>query len=178
MYRDSLIVIGKSEHLFLSALHIHWYYWFNCDILKKITNFFEITANFRLKEIFWIVLFLLLKYLQWKWLLFIYPMLPVFRSSHPEVFFRKGVLKICSKFTGEHPCRSAISIKLLWNCTSAWVFSCKFASYFQNTFSKEHLWVTASKYYCSLIVYRDIYYLLLDENKVLSTSCQSERTFY
>ena len=25
----------------------------------------------------------------------------------------KGVLKICSKFTGEHPCGSAISIKLL-----------------------------------------------------------------
>ena len=27
------------------------------------------------------------------------------RSSRPEVFFRKGVLKICSKFTGEHPCQ-------------------------------------------------------------------------
>ena len=37
------------------------------------------------------------------------------RSSHPELFLRKGVLKICTKFTGEHPCRSAISIKLLWN---------------------------------------------------------------
>ena len=35
-----------------------------------------------------------------------------FRSSHPEVFLEKAVLKICSKFTGEHPCRSAISIKL------------------------------------------------------------------
>ena len=32
------------------------------------------------------------------------------RSSRPEVFLEKGVLKICSKFTGEHPCRSAISI--------------------------------------------------------------------
>ena len=31
------------------------------------------------------------------------------------VFFRKGVLKIYSKFTGEHPSRSAISIKLLCN---------------------------------------------------------------
>ena len=39
-----------------------------------------------------------------------------FRSSHAEVFLRKGVLKICSKFTGEHPCRSAISIKLRCNC--------------------------------------------------------------
>ena len=29
------------------------------------------------------------------------------RSSRPEVFLGKGVLKICSKFTGEHPCRSA-----------------------------------------------------------------------
>ena len=39
----------------------------------------------------------------------------LYRSSRPEVFLRKGVLKICSKFTGEHPCRSAISIKLLCN---------------------------------------------------------------
>ena len=28
-----------------------------------------------------------------------------FRSSYPEVFLGKGVLKICSKFTAEHPCR-------------------------------------------------------------------------
>ena len=34
------------------------------------------------------------------------------RSSHPEVFLGKCVLRICSKFTGKHPCRSAISIKL------------------------------------------------------------------
>ena len=32
-----------------------------------------------------------------------------YRSSHPEVFLVKGVLKIFSKFTGEHPCRSVIS---------------------------------------------------------------------
>ena len=38
-----------------------------------------------------------------------------FRSSRPEVFLRKSALKICSKFTGEHPCRSAVSIKLLCN---------------------------------------------------------------
>ena len=37
------------------------------------------------------------------------------RSSRPEMFCEKGVLKICSKFTGEHPCRCAISIKLLCN---------------------------------------------------------------
>ena len=35
------------------------------------------------------------------------------RSSRPEVFLGESVLKICSKFTGGHPYRSAISIKLL-----------------------------------------------------------------
>ena len=35
--------------------------------------------------------------------------------SRPEVFLGKYVLKICSKFTGEHPCQSAISIKLQRN---------------------------------------------------------------
>ena len=34
------------------------------------------------------------------------------RSSPPEIFLLKGVLKIRCKFTGEHPYRSAISIKL------------------------------------------------------------------
>ena len=37
------------------------------------------------------------------------------RSSRPEVFLRKGVLKICSKCTGEHRWWSVISIKLLCN---------------------------------------------------------------
>ena len=37
------------------------------------------------------------------------------RCSRPEVLLGKGVLKICNKFTGEHPCRSAISIKLQSN---------------------------------------------------------------
>ena len=38
-----------------------------------------------------------------------------YRSSHPEVFLTKGVLKIRRKFTGERPCRSTILIKLLCN---------------------------------------------------------------
>ena len=42
-------------------------------------------------------------------------LLEIFRSSHTEVFLTKGVLKICSKFTGKQPCRNAISIKLLCN---------------------------------------------------------------
>ena len=31
------------------------------------------------------------------------------------MFLGKGALKICSKFTGQHPCRNTISIKLLCN---------------------------------------------------------------
>ena len=65
------------------------------------------------------------------------------RSSCPEVFLGKGVLKICCKFTGEYSCGSAISIKLL--CTSVWLFSCKFPAYFQNTFFLEHFWTAASE---------------------------------
>ena len=49
-------------------------------------------------------------------------------SSDSEVLFRKGVLKICSKFTGVW-----VALQLYWNHTSAWVFSCKFAAYFQKT---------------------------------------------
>ena len=41
----------------------------------------------------------------------------------PEVFLVTGVLKICSKFTGKHPCRSAISKQIFWNHTSAFLFS-------------------------------------------------------
>ena len=37
------------------------------------------------------------------------------RSSPPEVFLEKAVLKIYSNFTGEHTSRSLISIKLLYN---------------------------------------------------------------
>ena len=35
------------------------------------------------------------------------------RSSHQEVFLKKGDPKICSKFTGDHPCRSAISCNFI-----------------------------------------------------------------
>ena len=37
------------------------------------------------------------------------------RSSRPEVFLVIGVLKICNKLTGEHLCRSVVSIKLQSN---------------------------------------------------------------
>ena len=40
-----------------------------------------------------------------------------------------------------------VTLQLYWNHTSAWVFSCKFAAYFQNTFSQEHLWKAAFNLY-------------------------------
>ena len=45
---------------------------------------------------------------------------------------------------------SKVALQLYWNRTSTWVFSCKFAPYFQNTFSQEHLWVVASVHIKSL----------------------------
>ena len=38
-------------------------------------------------------------------------------SSPPDVFLGNGVLKICSKFTGERPCQGAI----YWNLSLVWV---------------------------------------------------------
>ena len=39
-----------------------------------------------------------------------------------------------------------VAEQVYWNRTSAWMFSCKFAAYFQNVFSKEHVWVAASEF--------------------------------
>ena len=54
------------------------------------------------------------------------------RSSHPEVFSVKGVYRR----TPMPKCDfNKVAKQLYWNQTSAWVFSCKFAAYFQNNFS-------------------------------------------
>ena len=39
-----------------------------------------------------------------------------------------------------------VAKQLYWNHTSAWMFSCKFAVYFQNICYWEHLWTAASEY--------------------------------
>ena len=36
-----------------------------------------------------------------------------------------------------------VKAQLYWNLTSLWMFSCKLAAFFQNTFFLEHLWKTA-----------------------------------
>ena len=65
-----------------------------------------------------------------------------FTRSPPEVFLVNDVLKVCSKFKGEHLCRGAVLIKLFCNfleialeheCSP--VNFCKLAAYFQDNFS-------------------------------------------
>ena len=71
----------------------------------------------------------------------IFDFLRKYRSSHPEVFLEKGVLQICSKFTGEHPYRSVISKKLqnnfieitLWHACSP----VNLLHYFRTPFNKK-----------------------------------------
>ena len=63
--------------------------------------------------------------------------------SLPEVFWGKGVLKICSKYSGEWPCWSVISIKLLCNfieialrhgCSSINLLHIFRTTFYKNTF--------------------------------------------
>ena len=66
--------------------------------------------------------------------------LSFYKWSHAECHFNKVALKRWRKFTGEQTCWAEchfnkVGKQLYWNHTSAWLFSCKFAGYFQNTFS-------------------------------------------
>ena len=70
------------------------------------------------------------------------------RSSSLQVFVKTAVLEICSKFTGEHPCRSVISIKLVRNFTEITVpyvllcICCIFAEHsFWRTPIEDCLWI-------------------------------------
>ena len=76
--------------------------------------------------------------------------------------FRGVLLKRCSenmqqiyRRTPMPKCNfNKVALQLYWNRTSVWVFSCKFAAYFQNTFFQEQLWTAASgsktRKYCKL----------------------------
>ena len=61
------------------------------------------------------------------------------RGSTPKLFLGNGVLKICSKFTGERPCRSTISIKLQSNLQVADLAKTYFWTNFMN-FILEKQW--------------------------------------
>ena len=69
------------------------------------------------------------------------------RSSRPEVFCKKSVLKNFAKFTGKHLCQRLFLIKLqalAYNPIKTEsllqaFFSCEFCEIFQNNFLIEHL---------------------------------------
>ena len=72
------------------------------------------------------------------------------------MLLRKVILKICSKYTG-HRSRNVCDFNKVAKQHLAWVFSYKFAIYFQNSFSQEHLWRVASVhwiYYSQMISVR------------------------
>ena len=73
------------------------------------------------------------------------------RSNRPEVFLGESVLKICSKFTEEHPCRSAISIKLQSNFIEITLsHGCSPVNLLHNFTSEGYscLMVKCTPYYC------------------------------
>ena len=96
-----LYQVFKVRGLFRIQLNIWWNIWWS--FFPKVINFFR--KNVPSKMI--------------NWVLNTPPQMICselkIRSSHPEVFLGKIVLKISSKFTGEHPCRSVILIKLQSN---------------------------------------------------------------
>ena len=61
-----------------------------------------------------------------------------------RVVIRKRCFENMQKIYTRTPMSKYDFSKVAWNHTSAWVFSCKFSAYFQNTFSLEHLWMADS----------------------------------
>ena len=64
----------------------------------------------------------------------------IYRSSRPEVFFKKGCLRILVKFTGKHLCQSLFFNKV----AGLSLFSCKFCEISKNTFCHRTPLVAAS----------------------------------
>ena len=73
----------------------------------------------------------------------------IYQKQPPRGVHRKRCSRNMQKIYRRTPmpkCNfNKVAKQLYWNRTSAWVFSCKFDAYFQNTFSQEHLWVAASE---------------------------------
>ena len=78
--------------------------------------------------------------------IYLYAKNKIFRSSPPEVFLGKVVLKI-SKFSGEYPCRSAVLIQLPASnfFETAIRHGCSPVNLL-HTFSWEHFYRAASKF--------------------------------
>ena len=61
----------------------------------------------------------------------------------PEMFYKKGNLRIFTKFTGKHLYQSTPhACNFIKKETLSQVFSCEFCKVSKNTFFTEHLWTT------------------------------------
>ena len=87
------------------------------------------------------------------------------RSSRPDVFIKKGVLRNVTKFTGKHPCQDLFLIKLPETCNFikkeilAQVFYCEFCEISKSTFLHRTPLVAASDFHNilgSILGIRDI----------------------
>ena len=78
-----------------------------------------------------------------------------YRSSSLEVYLGKGVLKICSKFTGEQPCWSVISIKLLSLNFSMGIHLEIYSMFSEQLFLRTH----EKDSFCNYIITKDLNYL-------------------
>ena len=67
----------------------------------------------------------------------------VFQKQPPRGVLSKRCSENMQQIYGRTPMQKCDFNKVA-KATSAWVFSCKFVAYFQNTFSQKHLWVAAS----------------------------------
>ena len=93
------------------------------------------------------------------------PWIFIYKSSRPEVFYKKGVLRNSTKFTGKHLCQSlffnevaglrptTLLKKRLWHRC----FPVNFAKFLRTPFFKEHLWWLL----LHLPLFTFIYYALL-----------------
>ena len=72
-------------------------------------------------------------------------------SENMQQIYRRTPMPVCDF--------NKITKQLYWNGTLAWLFSCRFVAYFQNTFSLEHFWTAASdssKYNLRFMIFRKL----------------------
>ena len=70
------------------------------------------------------------------------------QKQHPRGDLRKRCSENMQQINRRTPMSkynfNEVSLQLYWNRTLAWMFSCKFTAYYQNTFLQVHLWGAAS----------------------------------
>ena len=113
-----------------------------------------------------------------------FPNLEIYQKQPPRGVLKKRCSDIMHQIYRRTPLPKSdfnkVAKQIYINHTSAWVFSCKFAAYFQNSFSEEQLSVTASIIYCRLLIALSIYsqFLIAWISLLPSSSKQNNFTKY